>query len=190
MYLFIDHSHWSTRGRDHTGLSLFVRGNIVVAEELLWSVGSLLPDTPYLPRTIQGRQLVTTQLMLALYVTGEKDSVTSGPELESKSSVGAEAIRSEANADLAGVGEEGRRGRLLPTKWSQIPRRGVDLEISARVFQSGLMGLARGFFFFMWKRVKQWRKSQSQKHFLYQQWVSIHVRTTKNSNLDLADCTK
>lgn len=79
-------------------------------------MGSLWPDTPYLPRTIQVRHLVKKEHLLAVYVTGEKDSVTSGPEPECKSSVGAEAIRSEANADLAGVGEEGRRGRLLPTK--------------------------------------------------------------------------
>lgn len=116
MCSFIDHLHWPARGRDHIGLSLSVPENILVAEELLWSVGSLLPDTPYLPRTIQVRQLVTTQRLPAVYVTGEKDSVTSGSELQSKSSVGAKAIRSEANADLTGVGEEGRRGRSLPTK--------------------------------------------------------------------------
>lgn len=59
---------------------------------------------------------MTRKHLLAVYVTGEKDSVTSGSEPESKSSVGAKAVRREANADLTGVGEEGRRGGLLPTK--------------------------------------------------------------------------
>lgn len=59
---------------------------------------------------------MSAEHLLAVDVTGEKDPQTSGSELESKASVGAKAVRSEAKADLAGVGEEGRQGRLLPTE--------------------------------------------------------------------------
>lgn len=41
----------------------------------MWSVRSLLPDTPYLPRTIQVRQLVTTEHLLAVDVTKERPLV-------------------------------------------------------------------------------------------------------------------
>lgn len=76
---------------------------------------SLWKDTPYLPGTRKVR-LVKKEPSLAAYEPREKDSETSGAEPERKSSVGAEAIGSEANVDLTGVGEEGRRGRLSPTK--------------------------------------------------------------------------
>lgn len=128
MLFLTDRSHCSTRSRGHTGPSRPAPGNTRVAEELLRSGGSLPPDTPCLPGTIRVRQLETTELWLAVDVAGEEDSRTSGSEPEGKSFVGAKAVRSEADADLTGVGEEGRRGRLSPTKRPQISRRSVNLK--------------------------------------------------------------
>lgn len=141
MFLFLDHSHCSARSRGHSGRSLSVPEGILVAEELLWSGGSPLPDTPYLPGAIQVRQLVTTKHWLAVDVTGEEGSETSGSEPQGESFLGAKAIRGEVNVDSTGVGEEGRRGRLSPTKGPQISRRSVNLPNSKQ-------GLQRGFFFF------------------------------------------